>query len=142
MQEKEFHMSAPNLVNVCIDQTTETGKSGRMYCGYLRQAICFENEWQLLKQMEGLMDELDYPQSSMKTRSYQKKESEQKHQKPEKVLESNEMMQMRGLLGTAVIQVKYRQHATWQGQMIHVETNQIFEFSSALELLKLMDQEF
>ena len=31
MTEYRMNISAPNIVNVCIDQITETEKQGRMY---------------------------------------------------------------------------------------------------------------
>ena len=75
MTEYRMNISAPNIVNVCIDQVEEDGKCGRMYTCYERQPFRFQNELQMMKKMEELMDWLNYPQSSMKTRSYQEKES-------------------------------------------------------------------
>lgn len=43
-------------------------------------------------------------------------------------------------LGTFVIYVKYRQHATWQGEVVWTDTRQRKCFRSALELLKLIDE--
>ena len=92
--------------------------------------------------MEELMDCLNYPQSSMKTRSYQEKESGKSVEKPEKVRESSEMLKERGAKGTLVVHVQYRQNATWQGKLYHVETGKTAEFFSMLELLKIIDNEF
>lgn len=38
-----------------------------------------------------------------------------------------------------VIDVKFRQNATWQGTVRHNESGQEMSFRSALELLKMMD---
>ena len=46
----------------------------------------------------------------------------------------------KGKLGTFVIQVVYRQDATWQGHVIHQEKNEKVDFVSALELIKIMDR--
>lgn len=41
--------------------------------------------------------------------------------------------------GTFVVHVRYRQNATWQGDVIWAEKNERQSFRSALELLKLID---
>lgn len=142
MTEYRMNISAPNIVNVCIDQIEEGGKRGRMYSCYERQPFRFQNELQMIKKMEELMDWLNYPQSSMKTRSYQEKEAGISVEKPEKVWESSEMLKEHGAKGTLVIHVQYRQNATWQGRLYRVETGEITEFFSMLELLKIIDNEF
>ena len=142
MTDYRINCSAPNIVNVCIDQITETYKQGRMYCCYHREPFYFPNELQLMRKIEELMDWLDYPQSSMKTRSYQEKEQKKKAEKPKKVWDSEEILKERGTQGTLVIQVQYRQNATWQGKLFRVETGEITEFFSMLELLKIIDNEF
>lgn len=142
MGEYRIDISAPNIVNVCIDHVNESGKNGRMYCCYEHAPFRFQNELQVMRRMEALMDLLDYPQNSMKTRSYHKTESQKTSQKPEKVLERDAVLKERGAQGTLVIHVKYRQNATWQGKMIHVETGEVFDFYSVLELLKIIDNEF
>ena len=44
MTEYRMNISAPNIVNVCIDQITETEKQGRMYDCYSREPFRFQNE--------------------------------------------------------------------------------------------------
>lgn len=88
------------------------------------------------------MDLLDYPQSSMKNRSYQKADQGKSADRPEKVWSGEEMLQERGREGTLVIHVQYRQNATWQGKLFCVETGETQEFFSMLELLKIIDNEY
>ena len=38
-----------------------------------------------------------------------------------------------------MVQIQYRQHATWQGKVLWAEKNETKQFRSALELLKLID---
>ena len=45
----------------------------------------------------------------------------------------------KGGKGTFVVQIQYRQHATWQGKVLWAEKNETVPFRSALELLKLID---
>ncbi|MBC8529389.1 hypothetical protein H8699_08115 [Christensenellaceae bacterium NSJ-44] len=44
-----------------------------------------------------------------------------------------------GKKATFMVQVQYRENASWQGQITWVEANQTRNFRSALELIKLMD---
>ena len=52
----------------------------------------------------------------------------------------SEIEKNRGDKGTFIVQVMYRQNATWQGQVIWAEENRSVRFRSALELMKLMDE--
>lgn len=88
--------------------------------------------------IEGFLDRIDYPQSSVKIRSFQEKE-EKRFPRPEKVLESREVASYRGKIGTFLVHVKYRQNATWQGEICWVEKGRNSSFRSELELLKRMD---
>lgn len=133
-----INMAAPNLVNVCIDERTENGSSGRLYCYYDREPILFRNEYHLLKLLEELMERIDYPQSSVKLRSYFADVSE-KQDKPQRAVGSEKMLDERGRQATFFIQVQYRQNATWQGDLAWTEQGAVQKFRSALELLKLMD---
>ena len=49
------------------------------------------------------------------------------------------LQKMRGEIGTFIIQVKFRQHATWQGVVVWAEDNKIGNFRSAMELVHLID---
>ena len=44
-----------------------------------------------------------------------------------------------GAEGTFIVQIKYRQNSTWQGQVVWAEENKKVYFRSALELLRLID---
>lgn len=41
--------------------------------------------------------------------------------------------------GTFIVNIKYRENATWQGEVVWVDKKQRKCFRSALELMKLMD---
>mgnify|MGYP004449260397 CR=1 FL=1 len=134
-------ISAPNIVNVCVDNKTEAEKKGRMYCCYRKDAFYFENELHLIREMERFMDSLNYPQKAMDMRSYSRHNKVQPVDRSERVNEVEDIMKERGTLGTFIIQVQYRQNATGQGKVIHVESGDVIEFRSVLELLKIMDCE-
>ena len=134
----KMNLSAPNLVNICVDSREGEDCRGRLYCRYTKEKIPFQSEYHLLKLMEGLMDRIGYPQASVEMRSYKKKERFQDEPLP-RMLEGEEIFQKRGELATFLVHVQYRQHATWQGEAAWVEQGCVKPFRSALELLKLMD---
>ena len=53
--------------------------------------------------------------------------------------DTKEMIGHSGDKGTFIVQVKYRQNSTWQGEVTWTERRQKQYFRSALELLKLID---
>ena len=85
MEEIRFNLAAPDLLCICVDDRQHGESSGRVYCCYSREAMHFAHEYQLIKIIERLLDRIDYPQSSVKIRSFQEKE-EKRLLKPEKVL--------------------------------------------------------
>ena len=141
-----MNIAAPNLVSVCVDQREDNESSGRMYCCYESGPIAFKNEYQLLKAMEDMMERIGYPQSSVEMRSYSIQNGRQQESKPpvkeerlEPVTDKETVLNQRGEKATFLIHVKYRQSATWQGEIAWVERGVKQSFRSALELLKLMD---
>ncbi len=131
-------MAAPDLMSICIDQRSENGSTGRLYCRCGRTGKIFKNEYQLLKLMEKVMDEIDYPQSSVEMRSYQKK-IESVRKRAALSVSSEEVAAQKGRCATFLVHVQYRQNATWQGEIMWMEKKKIQTFRSALELLKLLD---
>lgn len=137
---RRMNLSAPDLMVVCVDARDGNESSGRLYDCYHEEGQQFENEYQLIKMMERLMDDLDYPQSSVEMRAYYRKPvPKKKKEKPEKLREQRELLEFHGKMATFVIYVQYRQNATWQGDIGWVERSTICSFRSALEMLKLMD---
>lgn len=139
MGEKlNINIAAPDIVSVCIDDKKEGLSRGRMYCCFSQEAYPFENEHQLLRLLDRLMENINYPQSSVELRSYSGT-SGKRGKIPGKPWDSAFLLQQRGKLATLIVHVKYRQNATWQGEVIWVERSEKQIFLSELEFLKLMD---
>ena len=64
----------------------------------------------------------------MGTKAEEKKTTELKDSEPKQIGH-----------GTFIVDVKYRENATWQGKVIWAEKNKEQYFRSALELLKMME---
>lgn len=131
--------AAPNLVNICVDENVHEEMKGRLYHCYKKEATDFNNVIELLGEMEKLYDKLHFPESSTKSRSFVKeKEPEQRKTIPQ-VVETESILKQKGKNGTFLVSVQYRQNATWQGEIVLVESKEIYEFSSALDLVKIIN---
>lgn len=141
MSDCSMNISAPNLVNICVDSYKNGTLIARIYHKYSKKPICINGINDLLIKMEHFMDGLDYPQAWLKKRSFEKqKENVQRTDTEyEKVWKEEELMAEKGDEATFVVHIQYRQNATWQGEVLWAEGRRKVHFRSALELLKLMD---
>lgn len=142
MENVKKMISAPNLLNICIDNREDGECSGRIWYLYGGQPVLFFNTVDLLKKMDGFFDSLNYPQASTTSRTFY---MEDKIRKPEEKKEAvaqmavQELLEKKGDEATFIIHVKYRQNATWQGEVIWADKKKKKCFRSALELLKMID---
>ena len=118
-----------------VERYNNKNPEGAFYNLYYGKEVPFENLTRLLLLMEELMDEMDYPQASVKSRRFnQKQKIPERHSIPEKLLISP-----CEALATFKVKVLFRQGASWQGKIEWVEENMETSFRSVLELVKLMD---
>lgn len=134
-----INISAPNIVSICIDQVYEREKQGRLYHCYRQKPIIFQNEHQMISEMEDFMNCLNYPQASNQIRSFHPEEKHTPKAEMQPVINGEQIVQERGKLATFIVHVQYRQNATWQGKAICAETGDQQKFLSVMELLKIMD---
>lgn len=162
INKRAVNAGAPNLVNICIDKNHSGELTGRFYNRYSREPIFFDDVNDLLIQMDRLMDRIDFPQAAMKDRRFAAKSkgsfptsSRSGSLKPgqgrrdrrcvrndrrdAEVKTTDEILNETGKRATFLVNVQYRQNATWQGKVLWAETGESCHFRSALELLKLMD---
>lgn len=145
---------SPNVVTLCLDFYDSERQSGRLYHQYTPGAVSFTSLFQALDRMERLYDELQHPQAALRIRSFQierrkKRRTEEKEEalalpehmgKEMKVMEEFEKVtEQRGRDSTFIIHVKYRQNASWQGEVTWVDKQKKEHFRSALELVRLID---
>lgn len=127
--------------NVCIDEFEENEVKGRFYYCFSNKPVEFKTSLGMVSCLEKVMDTIGYPQKTTKSRIFK----ETKINEDDKLRELNERMsdsevlKNRGEKATFVVEVKYRENATWQGTVKWVEGNKEQGFRSALELIKLID---
>ena len=142
MMKEKLNVSASNIINVCIDNIDGVERSGRFYCYYSEEPIFFRSIHELFRYMERFMNELNFPQSSTELRTYEDKQQKPANEKKISFTEvSNRewILEQRGSIDTLAVYVRYRQSATWQGEVTWAEANKKKSFRSALELIRLID---
>ncbi len=131
---------SPNFINVCVDQYLDSQIKGRCYHQYSEEPILFNSLNQLFLALENQMDAIDFPKRRLNEYDF----SEQEDVIPEKSIDKvNPLRNMPGdigKIGTFVMNILYRQNATWQGKVIWVEKKKSCCFRSALELMKVIDE--
>ena len=153
MGETKQMLFAKNLVCVCVEQVQDGDFSGLLYHQYADAPLNFTSATDFLGKMEDLMDQWDFPQRGLAERFF-KKENRDNARKvhplkadddrlPIEIIQDmngvRNVQNKKGKLATFVVQVVYRQEATWQGHVIFQERNEKKDFRSALELIKYMD---
>lgn len=146
-----------NIVNLCIDSWKREGPCGRLYHQYTADAIPFLSLYEALESMNQLYDVLRYPETFTAFRSFASSQKPERHKTtetgriaelPERKktrIDSREreslaqVMRNRGQSATFLIHVRYRQHFSWQGEIIWVDGQQRKYFRSVWELIRLID---
>jgi len=141
VQRRRINLSAPNLLNICVDEKNDGEIGGRIYHCYQKEPIVFHNVVELIRQAEKLFDMLGFPQASTRSRSFTEKNEPVRMSppRPEKILNQEEVAMFRGERGTFVTSVRMRQNSTWQGEFYWAEQDVIHKFSNTLEFLKGID---
>ena len=136
-------------MSVCIDSTENSDYQGYIWHQYSDEPLKFDGFLQMLSIMEGLLDEWDFPQKALSTRSFfkQDKPGYNKNANPDELVIDQvqkdtgvrNVQNQRGKRATFSVQVSFRQHATWQGHVIHAESDEKKDFESAMQLLRIMN---
>ena len=109
---------------------------GTFYNRYYGEEIAFGNLTRLLLLMEDMMDQMDCPQASVRSRRFCKRPKA-----PERASIEQELLPKpnQEAIATFKVKVLFRQGASWQGKLSWTEGEKEESFRSALELVKLMD---
>jgi hypothetical protein len=126
---------AVNQIHVCVDSRDEREFGGRVYHGALDKVRVFRGVDQLLLNIEYFLDASNYPAASTQSRHFGKR----KERDDMAFGEDSVKDKGPGKKATFVIEVRYRQNATWQGNVTWLDEGLEKPFRSALELIKLLD---
>ena len=125
-----------NLVNICIDRYENEDIYGRFYTSYDIEPTGFTGAVALLRKLEQFYDRLGFPLSTTEHRRF----SGGSARKEEMTMVSNNRIgKQQGDKASFLVNVQYRQNATWQGTLRWIEGKKEINFRSALELIRLID---
>lgn len=116
---------------VCIDGFDYGILRGRI-CRGEQDAEAFESLMGFLMRMEQILNETGQPQAYTMTRAFT---PEARHHP----CRAAEAATQRGLLATFELRILFRQHASWQGELVWLERDEKQSFRSVLEVITLLD---
>ncbi len=128
---------------VCVDGFYHADLTGRLFNPYIRGPIRFSEMLGMVRALESMMDGFSFPESTFRCQSFRKKGcgSRQKNIREVRRYMSDDIFQQKfGEQATFVVQVQFRQNATWQGTIQWLEEKKSRKFRSLLEMIKLMDE--
>ena len=128
---------------VCVD-AYGTEISGRIYNPYMADVIPFDSITALLLLLDEFFDRIRFPQAAYQSRSFfdtppQPLQPYTPKREVQRYMSDTVFDNKQGKKATFVVQVQFRQNATWQGTITWNEEQRTCRFRSALEMLKLMD---
>ena len=119
---------------------------GELYSQYLEAPYVFYDLLRMIEKMEEIFDLKGFPQAFLKPRTFNGARRAVGKNKLIKNCTMKDIMDLKTLEGpdgvkcTFEIAVRFRQNATWQGQITWAEKNLKQNFRSVLEMLRLMDE--
>lgn len=140
MEINTVNISNPSVFYICVDGILRGDEMGRLYHVFSERPFYFQDTGRLFKTMDTILDYLDFPQASMTSRRFIDREDKTvRGKKTVMEVKNKKAKEQRGNKATFIVHVRYRQHASWQGEVTWVESRQSVGFRSALELMKLID---
>ena len=122
---------------------------GELHSAYLETPYVFFDLMRMIEKMEEIFDSKGFPQAFLKPRTFSEASRAVKQNKQyikNKTMNDLGLVDLKtsdgpdGVKCTFEIAVRFRQNATWQGQITWVEKNLKQNFRSVLEMLRLMDE--
>lgn len=136
-------------IHICVDAYDDGDIRGRIFNASLSEPVYFYSAVELLKDMENIFNELDYPHAGMNIRSFENRILEDYVSRgPSGTVKKApsqaqiKRFTVRGKEATFRTRVMFRQNASWQGAINWLERDQVEEFKSCLEFLELIDSAF
>ena len=117
---------------ICVDKYENRILSGRLYNSYYKTGINFGSTMELLRSLEGMLEEMNCPQSFSSKRLFRPIGEKT-------VFEASTETEHKGKLATFSLRILFRQNASWQGSVVWSEGKQEESYRSVLELLLLID---
>ncbi|MEM1484290.1 hypothetical protein V6615_05345 [Oscillospiraceae bacterium PP1C4] len=129
---------------ICIDSFHGTEFNGRLFNPYVICPVKFSGSFGMVKQLEKMMDYFSFPEPTFQYRTFRTRKQRNPERKNSRevhrCMSDDIMEEKQGERATFVVQVQFRQNATWQGTIQWLDQKKSQRFRSVLEMIKLMDQ--
>ncbi len=139
-----------NSIGICIDEYNSGEMKGRIFSSVHDEPETFNSVITLVKTIDRIFDEGEYPQATMRCRGFNKSGADTSAKggsasgkaipDPSKTLSAKP--NVKGKKATFSVRVMFRQNASWQGTLCWLEKNREESFRSVLELMMLIDSAF
>lgn len=135
-------------IHICVDEYKEGEVSGRIYNASLNEPQYYYSVLEMIKCMDSIFNNLDYPHAGMNLRSFINIARQENVVKgaPAKIKNQPQMpvkrFTVKGKAATFRVRVVFRQNASWQGFINWIERDITEEFKSCLEFLEIFDSAF
>ena len=127
---------------VCIDQAFVAEMAGRLYNPFAEHPIEFHGVIDMATRMDRLFDALSFPQVYFDYRSFRKENTappaRSKAKEVQRYMDDSIFETEKGQKATFIVQVQFRQNATWQGTIQWADQKKTRRFRSTPEMIKLM----
>lgn len=133
-------MSAPNVVNICVDEESPYEMKGNVYHCFSKEGIPYTDVITVINTIIQLCDKISYPQATVHLRNFCETQvmAIEKCNKDEPLMEREQVLQKRGKKATFYVVLTSRANANWQGEVYWVEQDLTRTFCSDRELLVLL----
>ena len=138
---REFNQNNSTL-RLCIDSVCDESITGRVFSRRFTCAVPFSDLITLILQLDKVFDRQGFPQAFQRTRTFLRTETDADYiaEDPAHGISGEHVLAQRGELLTLDVTVVSRRNANWQGSVCWVENGKQQEFSSIMELLRLIRQ--
>lgn len=128
---------------ICIDDVIDGDMTGRLYNMFMPEPVGFASVFGFVGVLDKFFDDMDFPRSYYEDRVFKPKPKPATSKKIEKEVQQympeDIFVNEQGKKATFVVQVQFRQNATWQGTITWADEKRTQRFRSTLEMIKLMD---
>lgn len=141
-QNTLFAPAGATKVLVLINGTMFGEPQGVWMSPYCEGANQYNSFMELIMSIDGFYTEHGYLQRTMQPRSFEKNQerSSLKEVEATRYMTDDLFTDNKAEKATFLVQVLFRQNATWQGKIKWIESGEETKFRSTLEMLKLMDE--
>lgn len=136
------NLNAPSAaLRVCVDHAGGGYLSGLVYSQRVTEPIPFTDIGNLLLRLDEVLDAQNFPQAFQRSRSFTgRKDPVPAAADPSEGMSAETVTDAHGLVYTFEVSVTSRRNASWQGMVDWLDGEAKQEFSSALELIKLIEE--